>query len=455
MTRPMGWFGLGVLATVVAGCGNPAPAPLRPQEFVAENRPGMEPGILNRQTDQNGTLVYGTLHAPLLPDEYSDDPSRKAPIHISRIVREATSQPVASVPSTEPATMPTSRIAPGVASNYQIVGTVIATVNGHPIYADKVIADIETQLAAKARELDPDAFKVQAAQAIGDRVRAIQKDESTVAAANEFLSTDAKNQAEMYATYFRSQQITAAGGSLEAAKEKALRMDGKTLDEEVRDARDKFLVQLYLEQRVIPLIQVTASDMRRYYEQNLASEFTQTAAAKFHLIKIDIAGRGGPEPANDLAHKILSQLHGGKDFSQLAKEYNDDPTLMRSGGAVADGNWVQKGSYVNELVENEVWKLHPGEITDPAIPDRQSARPAYYIAQLDAKKPGTVKRFDDQDVQEQIFNTLRNRQFALILDKLMAKLAEQSFAPIRQDSLEAALEMAMQKYAAWRDEQAK
>jgi hypothetical protein len=437
----------------MAGCGA-SPPPLRPDAFLPDTHAGVPGGTIRGQTDVNGTLVYGDLHAPLLPDKYNSNPKGKAPVQISQVVSETVtaSQPVVVGPTTVPTSSASSRPAPGIASTYQIVGTVLATVNGKPIYADEVLKAIEPQLRARARELGYEQFRELAAKAIADERDSLIYSHLRVAAAEEYLGADAKSQADKLAELWRSGQVTAAGGSIELAKEHSLQEFGKTLGERAREQRDLYLVMIYAQQRIWPLVDVTPAEMRQYYERNLANQFTQTAAVKFHLIKIDIARRGGPDEALRIAKQVAQKLRGGEDFEQLARTYGgDDPVLARSGGAVMGGAWVEKGSYVNDYVESEVWKLRPTEFTDPPIEDRQhSDDPAFYIALLDAKKSGAVKPFDDEEVQQQIFDTLRREQMTQLQAKLDARLREQSLTFEDPASFQAAIDMAMERYALWR-----
>lgn len=440
--RTPAWCVLRAAAAALAsgatwGCGASSPPPLRPEAFV---RPPAIQGGVSGQTDQNGTLVYGDLHAPILPDAYTN-PKPHEPVEISPVVRQAVAAGTQPAPADVPTTAPATTSAVGQVSTYQVVGTVVATVNGRPIYADKVLASIEPQLAADARRTNFQEFKGLALEKIQQRIQTIVQDLNDVAAANEFLGAEAKAQADAFGRYWVTEQITTAGGSREVAKERALRDGGKSLEEQAQDARDGYLVQLYLQQRVYPLIQVTPTDMRAYYEQHIA-QFTQVAEAKFRLIKIDAARRGGIQEATRVADHAIQLLKTGQDFDKVAKEVgNDDP----NGGVVAGGAWVQKGSYVNEDVENSVWKLRPTEFTDPPV--RVARDNAFYIAVMDARKNGAVQTFED--VQAEIERTLKAQQLAVLVKKLREKLTQQSVVHPVEGGMEATLDMALQRYPQW------
>jgi len=49
------------------------------------------------------------------------------------------------------------------------IGTVVAEVNGQPIYADKILAKVDAELSAKAPLLEPNQFREAARSAIDNR----------------------------------------------------------------------------------------------------------------------------------------------------------------------------------------------------------------------------------------------------------------------------------------------
>ena len=435
-----------MICLAFAGCSGNAGTPLSPREFVTP-RPGTETGILTKQTDQNGTLVYGELHAPLLPDEYTNTHPQTPP-RISSAVRQVVSQtkPAASEPAAQ-AVVVFPAIEPSAPSGtYQVVGTVICVVNGHPIYADKVLARLEKQFEADARRMSYDAFKSDAADKISGMVDALAENERKIAAATEALGPDVRKNADAYAANWLDEQIKAAGGSKEVAKERVLRETGQSLEQEANDVRDQAIVGMYYQEKLTPLIQVSPTDIRRYYEQNLSTKYTQMAAARFRLIKISVAERGGIPDATRVIDRVLDQLKGGKDFATLAKFYNDDATLKRNAGLVGQDGWVQKGSFIDDDIENAVWKLSPGEYTEKPVQVNRDG--TICLAYLDAKKPGAVTPFDDQ-VQKEIRRILETQQLTALDANLRKSLDQQSVRIDVKGGVQLAVQMAMQRYPAW------
>jgi hypothetical protein len=445
------------LATIglgAPGCGlNQTPQPLLPSQFVRA-RPAVGPGAIGNPVGQSGALAYGELHSPLLPDEYTNTKTR-LPVGISPLVRSQDAgrrQSPAPIATTEasigPDNSPASQPAPGVPLGYQIVGTVLETVDGHPIYADKVLNSLERELRAEARKYNtPEAFRRAAFQDIAAKVQELVSTELLVAAAERSLSAEAKAQADFYTRLWRGRQISAAGGSEAVARQRALE-SGTSFDEQMQEERRNILVDLYKSQQLEPQVHVTATDMRRYYQQHLETEFTRHAEMRFRVIRIDFAGSGGKEQAAIKADGIISDLKRGIDFETEAYKFNNDDTFLRD--RRGDVGWVREGEYKYDAVEQAVWALKPGEFTDHPIEVSDETRGgAFFIAELEARREGKVQPFDNPQVQEAIARKLSGEQLNLLREKVLLKLNGEATVIPEQHALETALEMAMQRYPVW------
>ena len=105
---------------------------------------------------------------------------------------------------------------------YLTLGGVVAEVNGTPIYANKVLALNEIPFRVKAKQLDARRFQYQAMIDIKKTVRELIQGELEYAAAQRNLDPDDRRLADAATMYWRSQKITAAGGSLELARRASL-----------------------------------------------------------------------------------------------------------------------------------------------------------------------------------------------------------------------------------------
>jgi parvulin-like peptidyl-prolyl isomerase len=420
-----------------------------------------DPPLWQRTSEGRSSVQPADTSGPIIMNE-AQPPQRRGleteaqPERISPTVREAV-RPVdeeamrrlangapATAPA-PPAPPPTTRRNPGDApqttGGYQLVGTVLAEVHDQPIFADKVLAGINSALAAQAAQLDEQQFRRAAAELIANEVKRRINDELEFAMARDRLDARDRELARMAAIRWRDEQITKAGGSLEVARQRATSA-GFDFDELQEEQFRWLLRQLYYQKREYPKIQVSASDIRRYYQEH-QREFTTPDRARFRVIKVD-KGRRGREAALGEINRLLDRVRsGGKDFAEVASQDNDQDSFKQP------VDWFQRGSFVVKEVEDAVWKLEPGQITDVIETDG-----AFYIAKLEAKEPGGTRSFNDPNVQAQIVATIRQQQFSALQRKVQEQLRSDAIIRYHPRMMDIAVEMAMQKYRYWREQAA-
>jgi len=328
-------------------------------------------------------------------------------------------------------------LAPG---QYQTIGGVVSEVNGSPIYANRVMRILRSELSARALEMDPDQFRKFAAEQIRKTIDGLERAELMYAAADRSLETDDRRLAEFLTMQFRTRKITEASGSIELAERKA-HADGDVFDELVYDYYRKSMTDIFYRRKVFPRIQVTADDLRAYYNVNVGQEFTERDEAVFRLIKIDPRLSGGRDAAQRRATDIAGKATPDA-FADMARKMNNDERLAQSAGEVGP---IQRGAYKLEKVEAAVWATPVGSVT-PVIEDTG----AFYVALVEARKDGRVMPFEERAVQEKIRRTLESRQFRKMSDELDATLRKNSMVRKNLDT-QAALDLAMQGYAIWKE----
>ncbi len=374
--------------------------------------------------------------------------------------RGATMTPVANsaprntpmIPPPVPATVPMPPVNPATTrpqatsiptGQYMSLGSVLVQVNGKPIYADKVLQALDADLGAKAREMNENEFRRVAASEIETEIVSQIRSELQYAAAMEALSPDEKKMADTITTQWQQKQIAYAGGSIEEAKRRAA-AEGYPFDQQVADQNRTIVNMMYFEKKIRPRVQVSPAEMRKYYDDHI-NNFSERAQAQFRVIKFDFKKVGSKEEARKLAEQTLKSARAGEDFASLAAKYNSDDYLARQKG---DVGWVERGAYANEKLEQAVWKIKPGQITDIVeTPD------AFYIAKLENLKTGNTKSFDDPDVQEAIHKTLFEAQAREMRERDYQRLKAEAMIVPDVDPrrlVQPVLEMAMQKYSTWR-----
>jgi parvulin-like peptidyl-prolyl isomerase len=326
-----------------------------------------------------------------------------------------------------------------------MLGKVLAQVNGRPIYAHKVLAVLDNALRAEAQRYDERNFRRVAQDLIVKEIQTQVNEELIFAVAEKALDQREKQMADLLTAQWKTEQTTAAGGSLELAKRRWAD-EGWDFDDRLDYQYRLSMKLVFLQRRIYPLLHVTASDIRRYYEANRDTEFTRLARAKFRVIKIDprkMQVEGGADGARQLAERIRVKAFKG-DFAELAREVNDEGLKLTAGAVGGEGGWLPKGSYVSDKVENAVWALKPGDVTD-VVEDKG----AYYVAKLEDKQDAVTQEFEDLAVQQEIDGKLRAQQLRQLEQRRQAELRKDAVIQENPQMMEVALDMAMQRYPAW------
>ena len=175
---------------------------------------------------------------------------------------------------------------------YLILGSVVANVNGSPIYANELLQVVAPLLRARARDLDATKFRALASDELKKQRQQLIEDELVYAAAQRNTTPDEAKEAQQRTFLLRERLISEAGGSLEMARQLA-REQGTDFDTMLAKQERQTLVALYYRKRIFPQVTMTVDEMRRYYEQNEDRLFTTPATATIHVIRVGIDESGG------------------------------------------------------------------------------------------------------------------------------------------------------------------
>jgi parvulin-like peptidyl-prolyl isomerase len=463
----MGVFRFGKRWTIAAaalctGCGLfGGSKPLEPANFLAP--PPAQPSAPELRTDARRSPADdrpGALTSDPLRVDPADSggllvvPGAKPDLSkevtgVSETVREnvRTSADVAQQRAAESgvSTTQTASHATGpTQGEYMTLGAVVVTVNGNPIYANKVISDIAPVLRVKARDSEQDQFQAVVQDEVQKQLQVLVRTELEFAAAQRNLDQHDRDLANQLTMQWREQQVTQNGGSIEKARSQA-RADGRDFDDLVQEQYRVEMRRIYFQKKEFPKVQVSADDMRQFYAAHENELFTQRSEAKFTLIKTGIDASGGRDQALAKITALRQRIVAGEDFSKIAGTINDDDALLAAKGDAGFGDWIERGAYANEPVETAIWKLNPGEIT-PVIEEEK----AFFLAKLVEKKEGKSRSFQDAEVQSMIKRALEAQQFQALRDKVQKDLMKEAIIFPDEPNTGPVVEMAMQMYPIWR-----
>jgi hypothetical protein len=455
MIRCRTLLGAGCIAGVsvtmlIGGCADViSPVqPLDPRSFLVRQPDAPSEGPV----DKTWPHLYNTERITPSQDSRTDPGNRP----ISKTVRDSVVSPeIAANEAAPPATAPSGATPSATAPATQpaggntiavdeVIGSVLGDVDSEPIYADKVLAVLDRALAADAKKYDATQFREVASDLIQRQVMEFIHADVEFTAAKRNLEKKDEEIATQETIRWRAEQVAHAGGSVELAKRWAIDKQGTTLEELAKEHYRLTMTQLYYQRRVVPQIQISAADIRAYYQDNRDKEFTQPALVRFRVIRIDSDAAGGHDSAVEKITKLQQRIEGGADFAQVAGEVNDDALLLANKGDPQPGQWMSRGAFVSKPVDDAIWNLQPGQMTN-IIDTGESV----YLAKLEQRKGGTVQPFEDQAVQDKIYESLRRAQFNTLRQQVRDDLEKKAAIRLNPDMMEVALEMVMQKYPVW------
>jgi len=145
----------------------------------------------------------------------------------------------------------------------------------------------------------------------------------------------------------------------------------------------EFTVKGYLEKT-----EVSIDEARDYYESH-RQEFTEEAKVHGRHILIRV-----PQDADgavvgrkyEAAKKIHDEIEAGKDFSEMAKKYSEDPGTGPVGGDIG----LVPGSALPGPIGEALFGMKPGEVGGPVRTNL-----GFHVLKLEAKSEGKLSRFEE------------------------------------------------------------
>jgi hypothetical protein len=284
---------------------------------------------------------------------------------------------------------------PDAAAPGRVVDGMVGQVNGQAIYADDIFEPIHAQLRALGRTQPRARFRQQAAQLIFNRLQQLVTDSLIYGEAERDLSENERLGLRQLVENHREELIRRFGrGSVTLANDTVLEEQGKSLNELVEQYRQEVVVRRYLRQELEPRINVTRRDIRRHYDDNLATyQPPQTYAVYFIR---------NPDPA--VVRSLRQRIAAGElTFDQAAAgaEHGNDFRPEQMG-------LFQEGLRLDDIGE--------GVLRDTAagLGDRQVSEPfafndQWWLMKLEHEPRGEMRSLTE--AQLEIERHLRNQRF--------------------------------------------
>ncbi|MFP4193932.1 MAG: peptidylprolyl isomerase [Desulfobacterales bacterium] len=182
----------------------------------------------------------------------------------------------------------------------------------------------------------------------------------------------------------------------------------KDLEKEIRQS---LAIKKLIEEKFEDSMSVTDEEIESFYEENKEQfEVPEKVRARHILIKSeDDDDKAG---AREKIREVKQRLEDGEDFSELARQYSDDP----SGESGGDLGYFSRGSMVKNF-EEAAFELEPGEVSDIV-----ETRFGYHLIKLEDRKDKGIEPL--ADVRDSIREDLEQEKMMQKLEPYIESLKE-------------------------------
>ncbi|HCO27765.1 MAG: hypothetical protein CME31_04270 [Gimesia sp.] len=296
--------------------------------------------------------------------------------------------------------------------------TVVAMVNGTPLFVSDIIGVYDFQLKQAEQRMPPEEYqKLRKALVKRDLKSHIERQ----LLIHEMKTTLKKEQLAMLQEHldkaFDEERIPelqkAVGASSPQELEEKLNQQGRSLYYE----KELFMKQ----QSALQFMAVKAKSKNDFsreevlarYKSNL-DEYAYPAKARWQRIRISYAKHGGKDKAVGVLDEVIHKLQAGENFGALAEKYSDGPRAEKKG----QWGWTGRGSLADSEVEAALFDLPVGQTSQVFETDDSFQ----IVKVLDRKEAGHTPFADVQaQLEQSMVNDARMKATRETLDQLFKK----------------------------------
>jgi peptidyl-prolyl cis-trans isomerase C len=185
------------------------------------------------------------------------------------------------------------------------------------------------------------------------------------------------------------------------------------------------IVDKLVQQNIISKIEISDQQAEEYYKGK-EEQFKHPEQVKASHILIRVNPNDPPEKKEEAKKKInqvLSEAKSGKDFTELAKKYSEEPGAAETGG---DLGYFGRGAMVPPF-EEAAFKLKTGEISDIV-----ETPFGYHIIKLTDRREAGVTPFPE--VKEDIKSNLKQERIREEVTKWIEELKSKAKIEVVENS---------------------
>ncbi|MEM9415809.1 MAG: peptidylprolyl isomerase [Planctomycetota bacterium] len=281
------------------------------------------------------------------------------------------------------------------------VDAMIGHVNGEAIYAHAILEPIDARLAAFGRQYDGDEFLQRAAAVIAGRLKEVLIDKLILAEAGSGLSDRERQGVEGMVQARREEMLRYYGqGSLTRAKREFLAAEDIEFDEALAQYREEIVVRRYLQQELLPQINVQQRDVERLYS-DLCEDGTYDSKDK-RVIRLMMTRDAVA------AQTIADRLNNGDAFADVAADGSLNQYNAPTGGQFNSGEPIEGDQVMgDETVNAAILALSQGAFSGPIVSGDR-----HFFVMLESFEPGV--KVELRDVQAELEQRLRLEQWDVL-----------------------------------------
>ncbi len=318
--------------------------------------------------------------------------------------------------------------APVTAKTYSVDG-MIGQVNGRAIYTNAVLDEqLRETLTRWGKELPRETFRQRAAERIAIKLNSMVTDALVYGEAKRDLSDSERQGLTVAQSRFREQLLREHGqGSPALAEANLIEKTGLNLSQTIEQWRQAAVVSRYMRQKLMPKVNVTRKDVKRYYQEHY-DQFNAPQQRTVRVIQTE---------SQDDAQYLKSLLDTGTPFAEAAK---DERNLFRKDRGGLMGAMAGDQLFADPQINQATLSLEPGQCAGPINVDGK----IWFVCVEKLEQP---KGQSLMDVQVRIQETLREQQLREHSERYRQRLFEVgSYNSIEKMTL-TLLEIATDRYA--------
>ena len=289
---------------------------------------------------------------------------------------------------------------------------VVATVNGHPIFAAEVFERYQASLDELQTKTNPQQFYDFRLQLIKRDLPSLIDRKLLILALRSFLP---KEQFEQLSGHVRDAFKDQTADLMEKHKvnseielDDLLKKKGSSLAAMRSTFENQSLAIQYLQSQA-EMPKFGRPQLFAYY-LNHQDEFRVPAKVRWQQIKVGHSDTNR-QSALKRINEVQLALHQGVEFGEVARKYSTGATAME--GGIWD--WMEKGGLSNKQVESALWSLPIGQTSKLMTSPKD-----YQIVRVLERKSEYVKPFDEvqADILKKLEDEAQERESKRVLEEL-------------------------------------